>query len=255
MVSNASSAPVIGITTYLEQARFGLWDTPSAVLPHGYLDGVVAAGGVPVLLPPVGMASAALLSHVDGLIVAGGADIDPVQYGAVRSPATGPARPDRDLDEHVLIEAALANGVPLLAVCRGMQLLNVVLGGTLHQHLPDVVGNTEHLPKPGVFGRVPVKVLPDTRLASILGSEVDVHCHHHQAVDTLGIGMVPAAWAGDGTVEAVEMAGPDFVVGVQWHPEEDGSALYKPANAEEQRGHVTGGRLFAALVRAAEGDR
>lgn len=236
MGSNVSS-PVIGITTYLEQTRFGWWDVPAAVLQRGYLDGVVAAGGVPVLLPPAGNVSADLLSRVDGLLVAGGADIDPVHYGADREAATGPARPDRDHSEHVLIEAALANGVPLLAVCRGMQLLNVVLGGTLHQHLPDVAGNSDHLPEPGVFGRVPVKVLSDSRLSAILGSEVDVHCHHHQAVDVLGTGLVPVAWAGDGTVEAVELNEPDFVVGVQWHPEEDGVDR----------------RLFEALVGAAKG--
>ncbi|MCA1655657.1 MAG: gamma-glutamyl-gamma-aminobutyrate hydrolase family protein [Pseudonocardiaceae bacterium] len=231
------SAPVIGISTYLEPSRFGVWDLPAAVLPRGYLDGVVAAGGMPVLLPPVGDVTADLVSRVDGLIVAGGADIDPVHYGAVRAPATGPARPDRDFSEHLLIEAAIANGVPLLAVCRGMQLLNVVLGGTLHQHLPDVVANTEHLPTPGVFGRIPVKVLPDTRLSAIVGSEVDVHCHHHQAVDTLGAGLVPVACASDGTVEAIELSEPEFVLGVQWHPEEDGV----------DRG------LFEALVHTARG--
>ncbi|GAB1511180.1 gamma-glutamyl-gamma-aminobutyrate hydrolase family protein [Actinophytocola sp. KF-1] len=235
MASNASSPPVIGITTYLEQSRFGLWDTQAAVLPRGYLDGVVNGGGVPVLLPPAGAVSADLLSRVDGLIVAGGADVDPVHYGADRAPATGPARPDRDHSEHVLIEAALANGVPLLAVCRGMQLLNVVLGGTLHQHTPDVVGNDDHLPRPGVFGTVSVKVLADSGLAAIIGSDVDVHCHHHQSVDVLGAGLVPVAWAGDGTVEAVELAEPDFVLGVQWHPEENGADS----------------RLFAALADAA----
>jgi putative glutamine amidotransferase len=222
VASNASDAPVIGITTYLEQTRFGLWDTPAAVLGRGYLDGVAAAGGMPVLLPPVGAVPAALLSRVDGLLVAGGADIDPVHYGADRAPETGPARPDRDHAEHTLIEAALANGVPLLAVCRGMQLLNVVLGGTLHQHVPNVFGNTDHLPRLGSFGRVPVKIAPGSRLSTILGSEVDSYCHHHQSVDQLGLGLVPVAWAGDGVIEAVEMADPEFVVGVQWHPEEDG---------------------------------
>jgi putative glutamine amidotransferase len=234
VASNASSAPVIGITTYLEQTSFGVWDVPAAVLQRGYLDGVVAAGGTPVLLPPVGDVTAAVLSRVDGLIVAGGADIDPVHYGADRRAETGPARPDRDYAEHVLIEAALANGVPLLAVCRGMQLLNVVLGGTLQQHLPDVVANTDHLPKPGTFGRVPVKTAPGSRLAAILGSEVEVHCHHHQAVDKLASALVPVAWAGDGVVEAIELAGTEFVLGVQWHPEEDGVDR----------------RLFEALVEA-----
>lgn len=235
MGSNASSPPVIGITTYLEQTRFGLWDVPAAVLQRGYLDGVADSGGVPVLLPPVGEVTADLVSRVDGLVIAGGADIDPVQYGAERIAATGQARPDRDFTEHILIEAALANGVPLLAVCRGMQMLNVVLGGTLHQHVPDVFGDTEHLPKPGTFGRLPVKTAPGSRLATIVGSEVDVHCHHHQSVDMLGTGLVPVAWAGDGVVEGVELAGPDFVLGVQWHPEEDGVDR----------------RLFQALVEAA----
>jgi putative glutamine amidotransferase len=237
VASNASSLPVIGITTYLEQTSFGVWNLPAAVLQHGYLDGVVAAGGMPVLLPPVGQVTADLVSRVDGLLIAGGADVDPVHYGAERRSETGPARPDRDYAEHVLIEAALANGVPLLGVCRGMQMLNVVLGGTLHQHLPDFVANNDHLPKPGTYGRVPVKTSPGSRIAAILGSEVDVHCHHHQAVDTLAAGLVPVAWAGDGIVEAVELAGPDFVLGVQWHPEEDGVDR----------------RLFEALVEASRG--
>lgn len=120
-----------------------------------------------------------------------------------------------------------------------MQLLNVVLGGTLHQHLPDNVGNTDHLPAPGVFGQVGVKVLPDSRLSAIMGSDVDVHCHHHQSIDTLGAGLVSVAWAGDGVVEAVELAEPEFVLGVQWHPEENGADS----------------RLFEALVNATRGTR
>lgn len=237
MASNVSSAPVIGITTYLEQTRFGVWDVPAAVLQRGYLDGVAQSGGVPVLLPPVGAVSADLLSRVDGLLIAGGADVDPVHYGAERVAATGPARPDRDFSEHVLIEAALANGVPLLGVCRGMQLLNVVLGGTLHQHIPDAFGSTDHQPRIGSFGRVPVKTAPGSRLAAIVGSEVDVHCYHHQSVDMLASGLVPVAWAGDGVVEAIELTGPEFVLGVQWHPEEDGVDR----------------RLFQALVEASRG--
>jgi putative glutamine amidotransferase len=236
-VGSNDSSPLIGITTYLEQTRFGLWDVPAAVLQRGYLDGVVASGGTPVLLPPVGDWTAAHVSRLDGLIIAGGADVDPVQYGAARRAATGPARGDRDLSEHTLIELALANGVPLLGVCRGMQLLNVVLGGTLHQHLPDAIGNTDHLPVPGTFGRVTVKVAPGTRVGDIFGSEVDVQCHHHQAVSAVGAGLVPVAWAGDGTVEAVESTEPEFVLGVQWHPEEDGMDR----------------RLFQALVNAAKG--
>lgn len=235
MASNVSSPPVIGITTYLEQSKFGVWDTEAVVLPRGYVDGVANGGGMPVLLPPVGHVTADLLSRVDGLIVAGGADIDPVHYGAAPAPETGPPRPDRDHSEHLLIEAALANGVPLLAVCRGMQLLNVVLGGTLHQHVPAVVGGTMHQPAVGKFGELTVKVLPDSRLSSVVGSHVDVQCYHHQAVDALGAGVVPVAWADDGVVEAIELTDPDFVLGVQWHPEVNGSD----------------GRLFEALVNAA----
>ncbi len=221
MASSASS-PLIGISTYLEQSRFGLWDTPAAVLPRSYLDGVVHAGGTPVLLPPIEGWEPGHLSNLDGLIIAGGADIDPECYGADRQSVTGPARPDRDSSEWSLINLAFKMGIPLLGVCRGMQMLNVVLGGSLHQHVPDQVGNTDHLPVPGTFGRVPVRVEPDSRLAGIVGERVEVHCHHHQAVDRLGDDLVPVAWAADGTVEAVELPGPAFCVGVQWHPEEDG---------------------------------
>lgn len=220
MGSNACS-PLIGISCYLEPTRFGVWDTPAAVLPKWYLDGVVAAGGTPVLLPPVEGWEEAHLSQLDGLIIAGGADIDPDRYGAERESATGPARPDRDESEWALINAAFNTRVPILAVCRGMQLLNVVLGGTLLQHLPDRTGTDDHQPAPGTFGRVPVSVAPGSRLAGIVGERVEVRCHHHQAVDKLGDELVPVAWAADGTVEAVELPGEHFAVGVQWHPEAD----------------------------------
>jgi putative glutamine amidotransferase len=236
-VASSASSPLIGISTYLEQSRFGLWDTPAAVLPRGYLDGVVAAGGMPVLLPPVGVWTVDHVSRLDGLVIAGGADIDPACYGADRADATGPPRPDRDASERTLIGLAVATGVPLLAVCRGMQLLNVTLGGTLHQHLPDETGNTDHLRVPGTFSRVPVKIAPDSRVAAILGAQAEGHCHHHQAVDRLGTGLVPVGWAGDGTVEALELPDARFVLGVQWHPEEDGADR----------------RLFQALVNAAKG--
>ena len=221
MASSASS-PLIGISSYLEPARFGVWDTPAAVLPRGYLDGMVAAGGTPVLLPPAGEWTAGHVSRLDALVVSGGADIDPDVYGAERHPASGPARPDRDGTEWTLVELALELRLPLLGVCRGMQMLNVVLGGTLHQHLPDEVDNSDHLPEPGTFGRVPVKIAGGSRLAGILGELVEVNCHHHQALERLGDGLVPVAWAEDGTVEAVELPGDTFAIGVQWHPEEDG---------------------------------
>jgi putative glutamine amidotransferase len=219
--SNASS-PLIGISCYRERARFGVWDTSSAVLPGSYVDSVVAAGGTPVLLPPIEGWEPQHLSQLDGLIIAGGADIDPECYGAEREPATGPARPDRDESERSLINQAFKVGLPMLAVCRGMQLLNVVLGGTLLQHLPDRTGTDEHLPEPGTFGRVGVTVADGSRLVGIVGERVDVRCHHHQAVDRLGDGLTAVAWAADGTVEAVELDADVFALGVQWHPEEDG---------------------------------
>jgi len=221
-VASSACSPLIGISCYLEQTRFGVWDVPSAVLPGGYLDSVVDAGGTPVVLPPVGGWEAAHLSNLDGLIIAGGADIDPSCYDADRHPETGPARPDRDESEWALINLAFKLRIPLLGVCRGMQLMNVVLGGTLHQHLPEHAGTADHLPVPGTFGRVPVTVAADSRLAEVVGPRVEVHCHHHQAIDRLGDDVRAVAWAADGTVEGIELTGDVFAVGVQWHPEEDG---------------------------------
>jgi putative glutamine amidotransferase len=221
-VASSASSPLIGISSYLEQTRFGVWDVPSAVLPRGYLDGVIHAGGTPVLLPPVGDWEPGHLSNLDGLVIAGGADIDPSCYDAGRDGATGPARPDRDSSEWDLINLAFKLRIPLLGVCRGMQLLNVVLGGTLHQHLPDRTGTDDHLPAPGTFGRVPVTVAPGSRLGGILGERVEVHCHHHQSIDRLGDELVAVAWAADGTIEGIELPAAPFALGVQWHPEEDG---------------------------------
>jgi putative glutamine amidotransferase len=234
-VGSSGSDVLIGIACYLEQARFGVWDVPAALLGRGYLDCVVAAGATPVLLPPVGSWSGDAVSRLDGLLLAGGPDLDPASYDQPPHPETGRPRSERDATELALLDAALRTGVPVLGVCRGMQVLNVGLGGTLYQHLPERLGHTEHLPTPGVFGRVRVKVAPDSRLAGYLGHEVEVSCHHHQAVDALGAGLVPVAWAGDGSVEAVELPGERFAMGIQWHPEEDTTDI----------------RLFEALVRAA----
>lgn len=217
--------PVVGLTTYLEPSVTGDWDRPSMVLPVVYRDAVVDAGGVAVLLPPQpadDRLARQVLDGVDALVLTGGVDVDPTRYGADPDPRTDTPRTDRDGWEATLLGAALSDGVPVLAVCRGVQLLNVALGGTLHQHLPDVVGHTRHSPGPATFGTTTVRVLPGTRLASILGEgEVDVQCHHHQAVDEVADDLVVCARADDGTVEAVELPGDAFVVGVQWHTEED----------------------------------
>ncbi|HEX4813953.1 MAG TPA: gamma-glutamyl-gamma-aminobutyrate hydrolase family protein [Nonomuraea sp.] len=220
--------PVIGITCYVEPARFTVWDLTVALLPYMYVEQVVRAGGQPVVLPPAGDPGP-LVGRLDGLVVAGGGDIDPAIYGAEQHPRSGYIRKFRDEAEFALVSTALDAGLPFLGVCRGMQVLNVALGGTLHQHLPDVVGHEGHSPAPGRFGPLPVTPVPGTRLAKALGTEpVTVPHYHHQAVDRLASGLTVAATADDGTIEAVEPAGGGFVLAVQWHPEAaDDCALFE----------------------------
>ncbi|WP_020666676.1 gamma-glutamyl-gamma-aminobutyrate hydrolase family protein [Amycolatopsis nigrescens] len=234
MVSNGSDRrPRIGLTTYVESTRFGVWETDAAVLHRPYVDCVVRAGGVPLLLPPVGDGHAELLSAVDGLVLVGGADIDPARYGREPHPKTV-TRPDRDAFEFALLHAALADGKPVLGVCRGMEVLNVALGGTLTQHLPEVTGTVEHQPAPATFGTSRISLADGSLAARILGGRTDCRCYHHQAVERLGEGLRAVGWAQDGTVEAIELPGADFVLGVQWHPEQQADDV----------------RLFAALVEA-----
>ncbi|SDK15077.1 anthranilate synthase component 2/putative glutamine amidotransferase [Nonomuraea maritima] len=212
--------PVIGITSYVEPASFTVWrDMPVALLPYMYVEQVVRAGGQPVLLPPAGDPVAALRG-LDALILAGGGDVDPARYGEPPHERTGYLRQARDESEFALLAAALDRGLPYLGICRGLQVLNVALGGTLHQHLPDVVGHEGHAPAPGRFGHLPVTPLPGTRLAKILGEQpVTVPHAHHQAVDRLAPGLTVSAVAEDGTVEAVELDTEGFALAVQWHPE------------------------------------
>ncbi|MFD7445003.1 gamma-glutamyl-gamma-aminobutyrate hydrolase family protein [Streptomyces sp. NPDC059909] len=206
--------PLIGVSTYLEQASWGVWQLPAALLPEGYPRLVQSAGGIAAMLPPDDPGRAAsVVARLDGLVVAGGPDVEPVRYGAEPDPRTGPPARERDTWELALIEAALASGTPLLGICRGMQLLNVALGGTLVQHMEG------HAKEVGVFGRHPVTPVPGTRYAALVPEESSVPTYHHQAVDLLGTGLVVSARAEDGTVEAVELPDPAWVVGVQWHPE------------------------------------
>lgn len=209
--------PLIGISSYLEpDVRWGVWRLPAALLPAGYHRLVQAAGGLAVLLPPDGApgAAARTVARLDGLVIAGGPDVEPVRYGAEPGPRTGPAARERDAWELALITAALEGGVPLLGVCRGMQLLNVACGGTLVQHLDG------HCGPPGVFGKHRVTPVAGTELARILPGTVEVPTYHHQAVERLGSGLVASAHAEDRTVEALELPGAAaWTLGVQWHPE------------------------------------
>jgi putative glutamine amidotransferase len=211
-----SGAPVIGITAYREQARFGVWDLPTVLLPADYPSKVEAAGAIAVVLPPG--APAEVLDRLDGLVLSGGADIDPGRYGAPTDAATSGVRPDRDASEVALAAAALDRDVPVLAICRGMQLLAVATGGSLHQHVPDVVGHEHHRPQPGTYGSHRVRIEPGTRLHALLGDSVDVNSHHHQGIDATGE-MRASGWAEDGLNEALEHPDRAFDIGVQWHPE------------------------------------
>ncbi|TQM03215.1 gamma-glutamyl-gamma-aminobutyrate hydrolase family protein [Pseudonocardia kunmingensis] len=231
----AHPRPLIGLTAYGERAAYGVWDHDAVLLPRTYGDVVVAAGGVPVLLPPVPEAAAAV-DRLDAVVLCGGPDVDPGRYGAAPHPRAGAPRPERDAAEAAVLRRALERDMPVLGVCRGAQLLNVELGGTLLQHVPDAVGHPGHNPSPGVFGTVAVELEPGSRVAAAVGPAVSVLCHHHQALDRVADGLVVTGRAGDGTVEAVELDGHPFVVGVQWHPEQDATDV----------------RLMAALVHAAQ---
>jgi gamma-glutamyl-gamma-aminobutyrate hydrolase PuuD len=211
--------PLIGITTYREQARWGTWHVPAVLLPAAYADAVAEAGGEPVLLP-TGAVSAAVVSRLDGLVVAGGADVDPARYGQPAGPHTTVVRPERDESELAALQAALDADLPVLAICRGMQLLNVALGGDLVQHLPDVETTGIHDPGAGLYQRREVRTEPGSELHRLLGPTAPVACHHHQAVHRIAPELTPTAWAEDGVVEAVEAVGRRFCLAVQWHPEE-----------------------------------
>ncbi|MFJ8635437.1 gamma-glutamyl-gamma-aminobutyrate hydrolase family protein [Streptomyces sp. NPDC093568] len=207
---------MIGISTYLESgARWGVWELEAALLPVGYPRLVQRAGGLAAMLPPDEPALAAeTVARLDGLVIAGGPDVEPVHYGAEREPRTGPPARERDAWELALIDAALSARVPLLGICRGMQLLNVALGGTLVQHIE---GHAEVV---GAFGSHTVKPVPGSLYAGLVPDETAVPTYHHQAVDRLGEGLVASAYAADGTVEAVELPkAAGWVLGVQWHPE------------------------------------
>lgn len=236
--------PVVGLTCYLEQIQTGAWDIPAGYLPADYFEGVSLAGGVAVLLPPQPVdpeTVEGLLDSLDALVITGGYDVDPARYDQEPHPATDRPRTDRDAWELALLRAALDRGIPVLGICRGAQLLNVAFGGTLHQHLPDVLGHGGHRVGNGVFARLPVRTVAGTRLAALIGDCADAPCYHHQAIDKVGDGLVVSAWDPDGVVEAVELPGEAFALAVQWHPEKslDDLRLFK-AVVEAARSRVGG---------------
>lgn len=245
-----SRLPLIGLSTYREPAQWGVWSQRADVLHVDYADAVVRAGGAPVLLPAAPAApetdpslalrcAEVVVSRIEGLILTGGADVDPSLYGDEAHPRTGAPRKDRDAWELALLRAAEAAELPLLAVCRGMQLMVVAAGGSLHQHLPDVLGSATHDPGGDQFGEVEVTTTPGSLVSRAEGEQVRVHCHHHQAIKDHP-GFVVTARSEDGCIEALERdpaAGEGhggFALAVQWHPE---------INRDQ--------RLFDALVAAA----
>jgi putative glutamine amidotransferase len=235
---------IIGICASLERARWGrAWEDDVALIPSSYLEHVRRAGGMPLLLPPDPVATEdpdVLLDLVDGLILAGGADVDPARYGAERHPETQPAFAERDAFELALTRRALERGLPFLGVCRGMQLLNVARGGTLRQHLPDDIGHREHRRVIGTFDQADheVRLAPGSQAARAAGEEVHAcKSHHHQGVARLGDGLEVTGWAVmDDLPEAIEDPSLPFALGVQWHPEADGLSRVIAALVDEASG-------------------
>ena len=248
--------PLIGVSTYRQVTSWWSWERDAALVPGLYLDAVEAAGGQPILIPPVRtpvptpartvddspdggarrrhIGFGKLVSALDGLVLIGGGDISAVRYGQEPDPRNGGTNHQRDDLEIAMLEDALRRDLPVLAICRGVQVLNVALGGDLIQQLPDLLGSNRHQPGPGAFGSVGVRTVEGSTVRRVLGERVEVLCSHHQGLSRLGRGLVVAAMSDDGVVEAVELPGRRFVIGVQWHPEESGDA-----------------RLFEALVDAA----
>jgi putative glutamine amidotransferase len=190
------------------------------MVPASYVRAVARAGARPLIVPPDEDSAEQTLDLLDGIVFSGGTDVDPARYGAHPEPFTDAPARERDRAELALLTAALERDMPLLAVCRGSELLNVARGGDLVQHLPDHVGHQHHRPRPGSFGDHGVKVKRESRLGAILGSRVAVKSHHHQGFGSLGHRLDPVAWADDGTVEALEDPSRRFGLGVLWHPEE-----------------------------------
>ena len=239
------SRPVIGICTALERARWGMWDQQALLLPRSYVEAVQHAGALVVMLPPDEFSTedpGEVLDLLDGLVMAGGADIDPAGYGAKAHPQTLDTVPERDRFEIALARAAIERDLPLLGICRGMQLINVAYGGTLLQHLPERFGHHEHLRVAGTFDGADHDVeLIEGSLAARAAGETHhaTKSHHHQGVDRLGEGLqISGCSAIDGLPEAIEMPDRTFVLGVQWHPEADDTSQVVGALVAEATQHM-----------------
>jgi gamma-glutamyl-gamma-aminobutyrate hydrolase PuuD len=213
------SRPVVGITTHVTPAKWSYWELEAALVPAQYVRAVERAGGRPLLVPPSTNGVEETLDAVDGLVFSGGADLDPEVYGQEPHEETFGVDSERDKAELALLTTALERDMPVLAICRGSQVLNVARGGNLHQHLPELVGHERHKHAPGVFGDHDVELVPATRLSRVLGDRAPVKSHHHQGFGRLGDGLIEAAHADDGTIEAVEDPSKRFALGVLWHPE------------------------------------
>lgn len=235
--------PRIGLTTYRQRGRTGIWDTEMAMIPAFYIEGVTKAGGLAVMIPPqpVDRADAeAILQGIDALMICGGRDVESSRYG--QTPHEKAEEPDRLRDEleDQLLSAAVDLKVPFLGICRGAQMLNVNRGGTLVQHLPDVIGDNRYQKGNGVFNSMAIKVAPQSALANIVGSTVaNAALYHHQAIDKLGDGLRVSGQSEDGVIEAIELSNHPFGIAVQWHPEQT----------------LDDTRLFEALVSAARQHR
>jgi putative glutamine amidotransferase len=243
-----STRPIIGITTYVEPASWALWrDVPAALVPHAYVRQVAEAGGLPLLVPPLPADATrddvrAVLGRLDGLILAGGVDVEPGRYGAEPHPSVQTSRPDRDGSELGLAVESAGSDLPVLGVCRGMQVMAVAAGGDLVQHVPDIVGTDLHSPEPGAYGWHEVRIDPGSRLGGVLGERVEVATYHHQGVGQHP-GLAATAWTDDGLLEAFEDSDAVFRIGVQWHPEVGQDprlfqALVAAASANADRAHA-----------------
>jgi putative glutamine amidotransferase len=229
--------PIVGITTYVTPARWSYWDLEAALIPADYVKAVDRAGGRPLLVPPTREGVDETLDALNAIVFTGGSDIDPELYGADPHPETFGIHRERDEAELALLRGALARDMPVLGICRGIQVLNVGLGGDLHQHVPEVVGHEGHKnDPPGQFREHEVAIESGTKLEHVLGRSTQVMSHHHQGLRRIGEGLVEAAHAEDGLVEAIEARGKRFAIGVLWHPEAgDETALFEALVEEARR--------------------